>query len=82
MNIKNDIEGINKDFVQRIKKIHPNLTKTDLEICMYIRLSLERKEIARLRYTTVAAVKKSRYRLRKKLELEVEDDLEKYLKSI
>ncbi|MCH2034929.1 MAG: 7TM-DISM domain-containing protein [Tenacibaculum sp.] len=82
VNIKNDIEGINKDFVQRIKKIHPNLTKTDLEICMYIRLSLERKEIARLRYTTVAAVKKSRYRLRKKLELEVEDDLEKYLKSI
>ncbi|CAL2089418.1 7TM-DISM domain-containing protein [Tenacibaculum sp. 190524A05c] len=82
VSIKNDIEGINKDFVQRIKKIHPNLTKTDLEICMYIRLSLERKEIARLRYTTVAAVKKSRYRLRKKLELEVEDDLEKYLKSI
>jgi DNA-binding CsgD family transcriptional regulator len=82
VNIKNDIEGINKDFVQRIQQIHPNLTKTDLEICTYIRMSIERKEIARLRYTTVDAVKKARYRLRKKLELDLEDDLEAYLKSI
>ena len=80
--IKNDIEGINKDFIQRIQRIHPNLTNTDLEICTYIRMSIERKEIARLRYTTVDAVKKARYRLRKKLELDLEDDLEAYLKSI
>lgn len=82
INIKNDIEGVNKDFVQRMKKVHPNLTNTDLEICMYIRMSLERKEIARLRYTTVEAVKKARYRLRKKMSLSSDTDLENYIKSI
>ena len=80
--LKNDIEGVNKEFVQRIKKIHPNLTKTDLEICTYLRMSLERKEIARLRATSVDAVKKSRYRLRKKLALDTGTDLVTYLKTI
>lgn len=82
LNIKNDIEVLNTEFIQRIKKIHPSLTKTDLEICSYLRMSLGRKEIARLRFTSIEAVKKSRNRLRKKMELTEEVNLEKYLQSI
>ncbi len=82
LNIKSDIEALNREFIQRLKNIHPNLTKTDLEICTYLRMSLGRKEIARLRFTSLDAVKKSRNRLRKKMELSVDVDLEEYLKSI
>lgn len=82
LNIKSDIETLNREFIQRLKKIHPNLTKTDLEICTYLRMSIGRKEIARLRFTSSDAVKKSRNRLRKKMELSVDIDLEAYLKSI
>lgn len=80
--IKNDIEALNHEFAERLKKQHPNLTKTDLEICSYLRMSLGRKEIARLRFTSLEAVKKSRSRLRKKLNLSQEVDLEEYLQSI
>ena len=80
--IKNNIEELNQSFFDRIKEIHPNLTKTDLEICSYLRISLGRQEIARLRFTSVEAVKKSRNRLRKKMNLSEEMDLEEYLKSI
>ncbi|WP_299212167.1 7TM diverse intracellular signaling domain-containing protein [uncultured Aquimarina sp.] len=80
--IKNDIETLNYEFAQRIKKIHPNLTKTDLEICIYLRMSLGRKEIARLRFTSIEAVKKSRSRLRKKMNLSKDINLEEYIKSI
>lgn len=80
--IKNDIEALNYEFAQRIKKVHPNLTKTDLEISTYLRMSLGRKEIARLRFTSLDAVKKSRNRLRKRMGLSEDMSLEKYIKSI
>ncbi|MEW7289157.1 7TM diverse intracellular signaling domain-containing protein [Aquimarina sp. 2304DJ70-9] len=80
--IKNDIETLNYEFIQRIKRIHPRLTKTDLEICTYLRMSLGRKEIARLRFTSLDAVKKSRNRLRKKMELPPEENLGEYIRSI
>lgn len=80
--IKNDIETLNHEFAQRMILAHPNLTKTDIEICSYIRISLSRKEIAKLRFTTVEAVKKSRSRLRKKMNLSSEESLDAYIKSI
>ncbi|PTX63514.1 7TM protein involved in diverse intracellular signaling [Kordia periserrulae] len=80
--IKNDIETLNHEFAERLLLKHSNLTKTDIEICSYIRLSLSRKEIAKLRFTTVEAVKKSRSRLRKKMNLSPEKNLDEYIKSI
>lgn len=80
--IKSDIEQLNYDFVQRLKARVPKLTPTDLELCTYIHIGLNRKEIARLRHVTIEAVKKSRYRLRKKLDLSADKDLENFLKDI
>ncbi|MGY3793799.1 tetratricopeptide repeat protein [Aquimarina sp. 433] len=80
--IKNNLEEINYDFFERLSAKHPNLTKTDLEICSYLRMSLGRKEIARLRFTSTEAVKKSRSRLRKRMQLQEQENLEDYIKSI
>lgn len=80
--IKNDIETLNYKFSKKIKELHPNLTKTDIEICCYLHMSLGRKEIARLRNTSIEAVRKSRYRLRKKMNLAAEEDLDDYIQSI
>jgi tetratricopeptide (TPR) repeat protein len=80
--IKTHLEELNFEFFKKIKEKHPNLTKTDIEICSYLRLSLGRKEIAALRFTSPEAVKKSRNRLRKKMNLSLDDDLEVYIKSI
>jgi DNA-binding CsgD family transcriptional regulator len=80
--IKNDIEELNYDFVQRLKSYAPKLTQTDLELCTYIYIGLDRKEIARLRHVSIEGVKKARYRLRKKLELPADKDLEDFLKDI
>lgn len=80
--IKNDIEILNYEFSKRLKSKAPHLTNTDLEICTYIHMGLNRKEISRLRSTTIEAVRKSRYRVRKKLALTVDDDLEGFLKNV
>lgn len=80
--IKNNLDALNFDFYKAIKKKHPNLSKTDIEICSYIKLGLERKAIAKLRNTSVEAVKKSRYRLRKKMDLPTSRELDNYIQSI
>lgn len=80
--IKNDIEILNYDYLQRLKVKAPNLTETDIEICSYIYIGLNRNEISRLRNTTIEAIRKSRYRIRKKLGLDIDEELEAYLKNI
>lgn len=79
MVIKQNIEQVNYDFIKALKSTHPQLSKTDIEVCSFIRIGLDRNEIATLRNTSVEAVRKSRHRLRKKMELSDEIDLKEYL---
>ncbi|MBX2826754.1 MAG: hypothetical protein KTR22_01240 [Flavobacteriaceae bacterium] len=80
--IKQNIEKVNFSFNKRLKEKHRNLTNTDIEICSFIRIGLSRKQIAALRNTSIAAIKSSRFRLKKKLSLTAEDSLDDYINSI
>ena len=65
-----------------IKSLHPNLSKTDTEICSLIRIGLSRKEVANLRNTSLDAVKTARFRLKKKLNLSAEEALDDYINTL
>ncbi|MEM9076345.1 MAG: tetratricopeptide repeat protein [Bacteroidota bacterium] len=80
--VKDNINEITYDFKRKIRKKHPELSKTDIEICSFIKLGLSRKEIANLRNTSIYAIKSSRYRLKKKIGLSKEENLMNYLDSI
>ena len=82
MLIKQNIEQVNYEFIKKLKSKHPELSKTDIEICSLTRIGLSRKEVANLRNTSLEAVKKSRSRLRKKMHLSSDLNLEEYIKSI
>ena len=71
-----------KDFLKKIKELHPKLTPNDLKLCAYLRLNLSSKEIAPLLNISVRSVEIKRYRLRKKMELEHEESLVEYILSI
>ncbi|NNF18509.1 MAG: two component regulator three y domain-containing protein, partial [Flavobacteriaceae bacterium] len=49
-----------KDFLKRIKEIHPELTSNDLRLCAYLRLNLSSKEIAPLLNISVRSVEVKR----------------------
>jgi DNA-binding CsgD family transcriptional regulator len=68
-----------KDFLKRIKEMHPELTPHDLRICTYLRLNLSSKEIAPLLNISVKSVEVKRYRLRKKLGLNPKQGLIDYI---
>lgn len=71
-----------KNFLKKIKELHPDLTPNDLRLCAYLRLNLSSKEIAPLLNISVKSVEVKRYRLRKKMDLEHEKGLTEYLLSL
>lgn len=71
-----------QDFLQNVKKRHPDLTPNDLKLCAYLRLNLSSKEIAPLLNISVRSVEVKRYRLRKKMGLDHEDSLTSYILSL
>ena len=75
-------EQVDQDFLQKLKKDYTQLSATDIRICALIRLNLSAKEIAAMLNITQDSVNKSRYRLRKKLELPKEIDLNNFIASI
>ncbi|MFY7709472.1 triple tyrosine motif-containing protein [Tenacibaculum sp. MEBiC07804] len=71
-----------KDFINKIKKIHNNLTPNDLRLCAYLRLNLSSKEIAPLLNISPRSVEVKRYRLRKKMDLPHDVNLTSYILEI
>lgn len=72
-------DDVHQDFINRLKNTHPDLSPRELRLCAYLRMNLSTKEIAPLLNISVRGVEIGRYRLRKKLNLEREDNLIDYL---
>lgn len=68
-----------KDFLDKVKQAHPDLSPNDLRFCAYLRLNLSSKEIAPLLNISIKSVETKRYRLRKKLGLEHDSGLVNYI---
>ena len=71
-----------KDFLKKIKSLHPALTSNDLKLCAYLRLNLSSKEIAPLLNISARSVEVKRYSLRKKMDLPHESSLTDYILEI
>ena len=66
-------------FFENLKKYCPHLTPNETKLCAYIRIGLSSKQIAQLLNLSQESVNKNRYRLRKKLNLEKEMDLDELI---
>ena len=69
------------DFLKRIGNRYPQLSLSDKKICAYLRMDLSSKAIAPLMGMSVHSVETTRYRLRKKLGLQKEDNLTSFLQK-
>jgi len=75
-------ENVHEDFFIILKNRFSDLTGNDLKISAMIRLNLSMKETANIMGISSESIKKSRYRLRKKFNLEHEDNLFDFLMEI
>lgn len=69
----------NLTFTTRLKKLHSDLTPNDLRFCSFLRMNMSSKEISNLLNISERSVEVKRYRLRKKLEMEHDQNLIDYL---
>ena len=75
-------EEVHTGFFDKLKIDYPTLTANELKLCAYLRINLSSKEIAQILHNTADTVNKSRYRLRKKLNLSNEEDLVEFIRKI
>jgi DNA-directed RNA polymerase specialized sigma24 family protein len=75
-------EQVDQNFLKQLQLKFPQLSATDIRICTLIRLNLSAKEISSILNITQESVNTSRYRLRKKLALAKEQDLNHFINSI
>ena len=69
---------VHNDFIKNLHNKHPELTKSELRFCAYLRINLSSSQIATIQNVTLGAIKQTRYRLRKKIGLVTKDSLENY----
>ncbi|MCX6304112.1 MAG: tetratricopeptide repeat protein [Bacteroidetes bacterium] len=70
---------VHEKFYADLKKAHPGLTRSEIKFCAYLRLNLSGTQISNSLNVTPEAIKKTRYRIRKKLSLSPECSLEDYI---
>ncbi len=81
-NLKKHFDAVHTGYVDRLSKLHPSLTEIELRHCIFIKLRMQTKEIANILHIDPRSVQASRYRLKKKMDLEENTDLKKYLQKI
>ncbi|MGV3509869.1 MAG: triple tyrosine motif-containing protein [Sphingobacteriaceae bacterium] len=68
-----------ESFFKKLKVGHPHLVPNDLKLCAYLRMNMSSKEIASLLNISVRGVEIRRYRLRKKLNIPHDKNLNEFL---
>ena len=80
---KVQIQQVHPDFFQLLnKKAQKKLTLLDLKLCAYLYLQMDTRQIAQLMHVEAKSVRMSRYRIKQKLGLEKEDDLNGFLQGL
>jgi len=74
--------NIHVGFYKRILSIYPELTSSELKIAVLLKLNLNTKEIAAITFKSEAAIKTTRYRLRRKLGIKNDQSLIPYLMQL
>ncbi|MBY0485797.1 MAG: transcriptional regulator [Flavobacteriaceae bacterium] len=73
---------IHPDFSKNLIKTFPNLTKKDIEFCTLIKLKLSNKEIASLTQISYESVISKKYMLRKKTNINSENEFIKIIEEL
>lgn len=74
-----NFDQVYRNLLTRLLAKYPDLTRTNLKLCAYLRLNMSSKEIASLMNITPSGIDKARNRLRKKLNIQPNDDLHEFL---
>lgn len=76
------IDQINDNFYYKLNQNYPDLTETEVRIASLLRMDFSSKDIAAILHITPKSVDTNRYRIRKKVNLDSDEKLNNFFKSI
>jgi len=76
------LDKLSDAFYSQLMTNYPNLSKNEIQLCSLIRLKMDSRSIATLQNITNASLNTSRYRLRKKLILQDDVNLDDFINSL
>ena len=77
-----NVDRVNHEFLTSLLEKFPELTGNEQQLCSLLRLQLSSKEIATIKGISPDSVKVLRSRLRKKLDLSPDTDLQKFVTNL
>ncbi|WP_188459194.1 helix-turn-helix transcriptional regulator [Psychroflexus planctonicus] len=80
--LKELFESISPNFMQRLNEINPNLTEQDILYCALIRQKHSTKQIANFLNVSPKSVNQHKYRLKKKLAISKEENINDFISKI
>lgn len=75
-------EDMYPNFKTKILNIEPNLSLSDIEFCILLKLNLSTKKIAQLKFLEVRTVQNKKYRIRKRLNIPQEASIYNWFSEI
>ncbi|WP_088341108.1 tetratricopeptide repeat protein [Robiginitalea sediminis] len=73
---------VHNDFDQKLKTFSPDISEKEIRLAAFLRMNLTTKEIAATMNVLPESVLKSKYRLKKKLGIKQEIDLNEFLNTL
>lgn len=81
-NFEKYFKQVHSDFDEKIKRAFSNLTGNEIRLVTLMKMNLSTKEIATILNITPESVNKARYRLRKKLNLDTDQNLQQFILAL
>jgi tetratricopeptide (TPR) repeat protein len=73
---------VHPNFFDKLKHLCNDLTENNLRMCAYFRINMSTKQVALILNVSNETIRNARYRLKKKLGLEEEEDLDSFLRNL
>lgn len=75
-------DQMHQEFVHELQRRHPHISDHDYRLCYFIRMGFSNAEIASILNITVNGVEQSKYRLKKKMDLDKNASLNEYIRML
>ncbi len=79
---KKVFESTHPEFFGQLMKINSKLTSLDLKHCAYIKMNIDNYDLSNILGVEMKSIQMTRYRLKKKLQLDADTSLREYVLSI
>jgi len=72
---------VHTDFYNKLSNLHLDLTPNEVKLSAFLRLNMSTKEISAITHQSIKSINMARFRLRKKLKIDRDENLISYLSS-